>query len=78
MNPTSVLAQQYAEDRRRPPLYLQGLKPVLSFTLSGKHIFYTYIHALIRTYSKHNNNNRYTETDIRIFMNSYTKLIHIM
>ena len=51
---------------------------MLSFTLSGKHISYTYTHALIRTYNKHNNNNRYTETDITIFMNSYTKLIHIL
>ena len=73
-----MLAQQYAEDRGRPPLYLHGLKPVLSFTLCGKHITYMYTNALMRTYSKHNNNNRYTEADIRIFMNSYTKLIHIL
>ena len=71
-----MLAQQYAEDRGRPPLYLHGLKPVLSFTLCGKHITYTYTNALMRTYSKRNN--RYAEADIRIFMNSYTKLIHIL
>ena len=33
--PTSVLAQQNAEDRGHPPLYLHGLKLVLSFTLRG-------------------------------------------
>ena len=66
------------EDRGRPPLYLHGLKPELSFTLSGKHLTYMYTHALIHTYSKHNNNHRYTEADIRIFVNSYTNLIHIL
>ena len=73
-----MLAQQYAEDRGHPSLSLHGLKPELSFTLSGKHITYTYTHALIHTYSKHNNNNRHTEADIRIFMNSSTNLIHIL
>ena len=70
---THQLAHQYAEDRGRPPLYLHGLKPVLSFTLSGKHMTYTYIHALILFYSKH-----ITVTNIRICMNSYSKLIHIL
>ena len=46
---------------------------MLSFTLSGKHITYTYTHALILFYSKH-----ITVTDIRICMNSYNKLIHIL
>ena len=58
--PTSLLAQQYAEDCERPPLYLHGLKPVLSLTLSGKHMTYMYIHALILIYSKH-----ITVTDIQ-------------
>ena len=43
--PTSVLAQQCAEDHRHPSLYLHELKPVLSFTLSGKHIAYMYTRA---------------------------------
>ena len=68
-----MLAQQYAKDHRRPSLYLHGLKPVLSFTLSGKHMTYTYTHALILIYNKH-----ITVTDIRICMNSYSKLIHIL
>ena len=38
---------------KRHLLYLHGLKPVLSFTLSGKHMTYTYTHALIHIYSKH-------------------------
>ena len=62
MNLTSVLAKQYAKDRGHPPLYLYGLKLVLSFTFSGKHITYTYTHALIPTYSKH-----ITVTDIMIY-----------
>ena len=78
IDPSSVLAQQYVEDHGRPPLYLHGLKPKLSFMLSGKHLTYMYTHALIHTYRKHNSNNRYTEADIRIFMNSYTNLIHIL
>ena len=45
------------------------IKPVLSFTLSGKHITYTYTHTLIRIYNKH-----ITVTDIRIIMNSYNNL----
>ena len=43
---------------------------MLSFTLSGKHIAYTYTHAL---YNKH-----ITVTYIRICMNSYRKRIHIL
>ena len=66
-------AQPYAEDRERPPLYLHGLKPVLSFTLSGKHMTYTYTHALILFYNKH-----ITVTDIIFCMNSYRKHIHIL
>ena len=49
--PTSVLAQLYAEDHGRLLLYLHGLKHMLSFTLSGKHMTYTYTHALL--FSKH-------------------------
>ena len=41
---------------------------MLSFTLSGKHMSYAYKH-----YSK-----QITVIDIRIFMNSYNKLIHIL
>ena len=51
--PTSVLAQQNVEYHGRHPLYLHGLKPVLSLTLSGKHMTYTYTHALLLIYSKH-------------------------
>ena len=51
--PTSVLAQQYAEDRGRPPLYLHGLEPMLSFPLSGKHMTYICTHALILLHNKH-------------------------
>ena len=58
--PTSVLAQQKAEDHGRHPFYLHGLKLVLSLTLSGKHITSTYIHALLLIYSKH-----ITVTDIQ-------------
>ena len=59
---TYKLAQQNVEDRGRPPLYLHGLKPVQSFTLSGKHITYMYTRVLIRICNKH-----ITVTDIKIY-----------
>ena len=46
---------------------------MLSFTLSGKHMTCTCINALIFYYKKH-----LIITDIRIFMNSYNKLIRIL
>ena len=61
------------EDHRRLLLYLHGLKPVLSFMLSGKHMTYTCINALIFYYRKH-----LTKIDVKIFMNLYNKLIHIL
>ena len=59
-------------------MYLHGLKLVPSFTLSGKHMTYTYTHALILIYSKPK-----TLTDIQkqiseLFMNSYNKFIYIL
>ena len=62
-----MLAQQYAEAFGRLLLNLHGLKPVLSFTLSGKHMSYAYTHL------KHK-----TITDIRIFMHSYNELIQLL
>ena len=48
-----MLAQQCAEDHKRPPLYLQRLKPVLSSTLSEKHKTYMHTLASILIYNKH-------------------------
>ena len=49
---------------------------MLSFTLSGKHMAYTYTHALILFYNKHIS--VHIVADIIIFINSYNKLIHIL
>ena len=70
-----MLAQQYAEDHRRPSLYLHRLKPMLSLTFSGKRITYTCTKTHLQ---KAYNINIYIVADIIMFMNSYSKLIHIL
>ena len=66
IDPYKCASQQYAKDRGRAPLYLHGLKPMLSFTLSGKHINYAYTHAFILFFSKHIFSKHITVTDIMI------------
>ena len=66
------------EDHERPPLYLHGLKLVLSLMLSGKHMTYTYTLALILIYSKHIIVTDIQKQILEFFMNSYNKLIHIL
>ena len=73
-----MLAQQNAEDRGRPPLYLHGLKTRAKLYAQWETYdlyLYTCIDNLVQ---EAYNNNRYTETDIRIFMNSYNELIHLL
>ena len=54
-------------------LYLHGLKPVLSFTLSGKRILYRITYAFILNHKYYK-----TITDIGIFRNSYNNFAYIL
>ena len=73
-----MLAQQNAKDHGRPFLYLHGLKTcakLYDYWETYDLYLYTCIDNLVQ---EEYNNNRYTETNIRISMNSYNKLIHLL
>ena len=62
-----MLDQLYAEVFRCLLLYLHGLKPVLSFTLNGKHMSYAYTHLTHKTIIDNIN-----------FMHLYYELIRVL
>ena len=73
-----MLAQQNVEDRGRHPLYLHRLKTrakLYAYWETYDLYLYTCIDNLVQ---EAYNSNRYTKTDIRIFMNSSNKLMHLL